>query len=88
MDDCFCPPMDPGLFRQMLAFFQAHFTIMTFAELSAEQGTKGWNKPLLVFTFDYGYKDFADYSASIMAGFGVRCNLNLIPSAIESGLPP
>lgn len=88
MDDSTYPPMDPGLFRQMLAFCQAHFTIMTFAELSAEQGTEGWSKPPLALTFDDGYKDFADYSAPIMAEFGVRCNLNLIPSAIESGLPP
>ena len=88
MDDSTYPPMDPGLFREMLAFCQAHFTIMTFAELSTEQGTQRWSKPPLVLTFDDGYKDFADYSAPIMAEFGVRCNLNLIPSAIEIGLPP
>ncbi len=84
MDGSTYPPLDPALFRELIDFCTRHFSVVTFGELAQDT----WRKPPLILSFDDGYKDFAQYSAPIMAERGVRCNLNLIPSAIESGLPP
>jgi peptidoglycan/xylan/chitin deacetylase (PgdA/CDA1 family) len=78
------PPLDPQLFRDLLSFCTAHFEVTTFGEAGARQS----GKPQLIFSFDDGYKDFADYAAPILGEFGLRCNQNVIPQVIASGLPP
>lgn len=78
------PPLNPQLFRELLSFCRANFEVVSFAELDR----KAWHKPPLILSFDDGYKDFIDYAAPILEEFNLRCNQNLIPKAIESGLPP
>ncbi len=78
------PPLNPLLFRELLEFCRTHFSVVTFADLDR----KNWRKPPIILSFDDGYKDFIEYSAPILAEYGLRCNHNLIPHAIATGLPP
>ena len=83
-DDSTYPPLDPMLFRRLLAFCKKHFSVVTLAEL----GEGGFDRPPLVLSFDDGYRDFYEYAAPIMADAAIRCNHNLIPRALETGRPP
>lgn len=78
------PPLDPQLFRELLGFCRTHFEMTTFSEAGSRKSAK----PQMIISFDDGYKDFADYAAPILQEFGVRCNQNVIPHSIETGLPP
>lgn len=78
------PPLRPKLFEALLSFAKRHFEIVTFAGLA--RATVG--RPKLILSFDDGYRDFHSVAAPIMARHGVQANLNVIPAAIESGLPP
>lgn len=84
MDGSTYPPLDPQLFRELLQFCQRNFSLTTFGELGEQQGSK----PPMILSFDDGYKDFIEYSAPILEEFGIACNQNLIPRAIESGEAP
>lgn len=79
------PPLDPGLFRELLVFLAKHFEIVVFGDLPA--GRRG-GKPLLILSFDDGYKDFIDYAMPILDEIGLRANQNVIPGCIASGQPP
>lgn len=78
------PPLEPGLFRDLLRFCKTHFSIVTFTDLAQAE----FEKPPLILSFDDGYLDFYTHACPIMEDEGVRCNQNLIPGAIESGRPP
>jgi peptidoglycan/xylan/chitin deacetylase (PgdA/CDA1 family) len=77
--------MKPALFDELVGWLKQRFRIITFAEL--ETLTPG-GKPPLILSFDDGYKDFVDIVAPMLEKHGVRANQNLIPSALDTGLPP
>ncbi len=77
--------LTPRLFEEWLTWLKTVFTIVTFAELGASPPA---GKPLLVLSFDDGYKDFVETVAPILESHGLRANLNIIPDCVESGLPP
>ena len=79
-------PLEPGLFRETLRFLRRHCRLTTLAGLPrhAQPG----DRPAVVLSFDDGYRDFIDYAAPILEEFSVRANMNVIPGAAESGLPP
>lgn len=79
------PPMDPRLFENLLTFCKAQFEIVLFADLVARPST---DKPLLVLSFDDGYKDFIEYAVPIMDKHGIRANQNIIPKCVEQARPP
>jgi peptidoglycan/xylan/chitin deacetylase (PgdA/CDA1 family) len=78
-------PLAPALFDEVIGFCSEVFELLTFAQL--EDHRLG-PKPPAIITFDDGYKDFIEQAMPILAGYGVRCNLNIIPGCVESGLPP
>ena len=79
------PPMDPHLFDRLLSFCKKHFEIVLFGELAAKRKS---GKPLLILSFDDGYKDFIDYAVPILEKHGLRANQNIIPACVEQGGPP
>jgi peptidoglycan/xylan/chitin deacetylase (PgdA/CDA1 family) len=79
------PPLEPRLFDEAMAFCRKHFTILTFGDLG---DFKPATKPPLIVSFDDGYRDFIEYSVPILRRHGVRCNHNIIPACVQSGLPP
>jgi peptidoglycan/xylan/chitin deacetylase (PgdA/CDA1 family) len=77
--------MTPALFDDLVAWLKQRFRIVAFGDLATfEPG----GKPPLILSFDDGYKDFIDNAAPILEKHGVRVNQNVLPSAIEGGLPP
>ena len=79
-------PLSPAVFEDTIRFCQQNFAILTFGEL-ADFATKS-GKPPAIISFDDGYQDFAEFAAPILNRHGVRCNINLIPACLETGLPP
>jgi len=77
-------PLSPDLFRQTLEFLTTHCHITDLDNLTAV----GHEKPAVVLSFDDGYWDFIEYAVPIMEDFGVRANMNVIPTSIETGEPP
>lgn len=75
--------LDPKLFDEILIFLKSHFRITTFDQLDDAS-----EKSQLVISFDDGYKDFIDVVAQLLSKHKIRCNQNIIPSCVESGLPP
>lgn len=79
-------PLDPQLFKELVEFCKKHFTITTFHKLS--QNINVSNKPLLILSFDDGYKDFIEYAMPIISAANIQVNHNIIPECVETGLPP
>lgn len=78
-------PLAPEQFESLLGFVLKNFQVTTFGELARGERSQ---KPLLILSFDDGYKDFVEFAAPLMKKFGVRANLNIIPECVDSGLPP
>jgi peptidoglycan/xylan/chitin deacetylase (PgdA/CDA1 family) len=80
----FWAPLSPTLFEQLLQFLQTEFTVTTLGRLQHFNS----DKPVAVLSFDDGYADFTEYAAPLLRKYGFAVNMNVIPAAIESGLPP
>ena len=76
-------PLAPSLFDELLSFVKREFAVVTIRELGERS-----SKPKLVLSFDDGYADFATNSVPILEKHGLRCNQNIIPKCVETGLPP
>ena len=76
-------PLEPGLFDELLNYLKYHFSIVSLAEFDEPRP-----RPKLILSFDDGYKDFIDVAMPILAKHGIKANQNVIPTSIESGLPP
>lgn len=77
-------PLDPKLFESTIQFLRRHFEIYTFAGARDSFSSK----PRAILSFDDGYKHFIDHAVPILDKYGVACNQNVIPSCIETALPP
>lgn len=81
--NAFWPPLEPRLFDDLLGYLKDHFEIVTFGELDATDGTL----PRAVLSFDDGYYNFVEYAAPLLDKHGLRANMNVIPSCVETGEP-
>ena len=79
----FWSPLSPEIFDDLLAFLKENFEVVTFGELAGARS----EKPLAVLSFDDGYYNFYEYAAPILKKHGLRANMNVIPSCVESGAP-
>jgi len=78
-------PFDPLLFEELLIFLKSNFELIIFDKLADVKKPK---KPKLILSFDDGYKDFIYYAVPILKKHKIQANLNIIPSCVESQLPP
>lgn len=85
MDGSAYEPLNARLFEEILRYCQRNFQISDFAGLSTLRRSE---KPIIILSFDDGYKDFIDYACPILTKYRVRVNMNLIPGCIERGVPP
>ena len=80
-----CSSINASLFDDLLPWLKQRFLLVGFDDLSRLSAS---DKPLMIISFDDGYKDFIDVAAPLLEKHRVRVNQNVIPAAIESGLPP
>lgn len=71
-------------FEELLVYLKQNFSLCTFRTAQFDRSLG----PPLIISFDDGYKDFQDLAVPILRRHGVRCNQNIIPACVESGLPP
>jgi peptidoglycan/xylan/chitin deacetylase (PgdA/CDA1 family) len=80
------PPLHPRLFGDLLAFLSRSARVLNFAELAEVEPAD--QRPLVILSFDDGYRDFIDYAMPMLDRFGIRANQNVIPGCVETGRPP
>jgi peptidoglycan/xylan/chitin deacetylase (PgdA/CDA1 family) len=81
-------PLDPKIFEELIRFLLKNFTLTTFHNLEQSRGSIADAKPLLIISFDDGYKDFIEVAVPLLFKYHVRVNQNLIPECVDSGQPP
>lgn len=79
-------PISPETFDELLVWLKRHFRMVSLGEIAP--GSRGDERPFAVLSFDDGYRDFLDYAMPLLERHRVRANLNIVPSCVESGLPP
>ena len=79
----FWAPLTPEIFDDLLDFAKEHFEVVLFGELERAQS----DKPLAVLSFDDGYYNFYEFAAPLLKKHGLRANMNIIPSCVETGEP-
>jgi peptidoglycan/xylan/chitin deacetylase (PgdA/CDA1 family) len=79
----FWSPLKPEIFDDLLAFLKENFEVVLFGEI-ADAKT---DKPLAVLSFDDGYYNFYEHAAPLLKKHGLRANMNIIPSCVETGAP-
>lgn len=80
-------PLDPKVFIQLIKFIKSNYLVTSFSELN-DLETSGSSKPLLILSFDDGYKDFINVACPILDKYRIRVNQNIIPECVMSGIPP
>ena len=80
-------PLNPRIFEELIKFCVKNYQIITFSEILNYENENN-KKPLLILSFDDGYKDFITVTVPILSKFKVKVNQNLIPECVESGIPP
>ena len=83
-------PLEKEIFICLIDFLKANYLITSFSELNfnLNKNEISKEKPLLILSFDDGYKDFLDVVHPILLENGIRANQNIIPSSVDSGRPP
>jgi peptidoglycan/xylan/chitin deacetylase (PgdA/CDA1 family) len=79
----FWSPLKPEIFDDLLSFLKENFEVTLFSEIDKVKS----EKPLAILSFDDGYYNFVEYAVPILEKYGLRANMNIIPSCAESGEP-
>lgn len=77
--------LSPALFDQLVGWLKQRYHVTRFSGLDVDDGDP---RPPLILSFDDGYKDFVEIVAPILRKHGVTANQNIVPTCIDSGLPP
>jgi peptidoglycan/xylan/chitin deacetylase (PgdA/CDA1 family) len=80
-----CFSISVSLFDELVPWLKQRFSLFGFDDLARRPAS---DKPLMIISFDDGYKDFIDIVVPILEKHRVRVNQNVVPAAIESGRPP
>ena len=83
-------PLNPKIFINLIQFIKSNYYITSFSEIRNLKNNfqEKTNKPLIILSFDDGYKDFIEVAHPILIEQGVRANHNIIPSCVDKGIPP
>ena len=83
----FWPALHPRLFAGLLEWLRGRCTV-TLPSTLAEVARTDAIRPLVVLSFDDGYRDFVEHAMPILDRFGLKANQNVIGQSVESGRPP
>jgi peptidoglycan/xylan/chitin deacetylase (PgdA/CDA1 family) len=79
----FWSPLKPEIFDDLLSYLKENFEVVLFGEIETAKS----EKPLAVLSFDDGYYNFYEHAAPLLKQHGLRANMNIIPSCVETGTP-
>lgn len=79
-EDFFWQPLKIETFKQLIAYCVKNYQVVTF-----EQADKILHprKPLLVLSFDDGYKDFIENALPVLISYNIPCNHNFVVNCAE-----
>ncbi len=80
--DSFWQPVYPETFRQLLEKLVQDYQFTTFE--NANKAIKNSDKPLIILSFDDGYKDFIEEALPILKFFDVPSNHNIVTDCADS----
>ena len=83
--DPFFPPITPNLFDRLVRYATENYDVISFSELS--KGRTRNDKPLLILSFDDGYRDFYEYALPILKKYGTSANHNIVNTCANTGKP-
>ena len=83
----FWPALHPQLFSGLLEWLQGRCTV-TLPSMLGDLARTDAQRPLVVLSFDDGYRDFVEYAMPILERFGLQANQNVIGQSVETGRPP
>ncbi len=79
--DSFWQPVYPETFRQLLEKLVQDYQFTTFE--NANKAIKNSDKPLIILSFDDGYKDFIEEALPILKFFDVPSNHNIVTDCAD-----
>ncbi|MCB1696305.1 MAG: polysaccharide deacetylase family protein [Pseudomonadales bacterium] len=77
--------IQPALFYEFVVWLKEHFHLTTFRKLNS---IVSWDKPVLILSFDDGYRDFIEIVVPMLDSLAVEVNQNIIPDCVDTGRPP
>ena len=80
-------PLSSRLFEELIIFLEKNYYITSFSELSNINKIIT-SKPLVILSYDDGYKDFMNITIPILKKYNIRVNQNVIPECVSLGRPP
>jgi peptidoglycan/xylan/chitin deacetylase (PgdA/CDA1 family) len=83
----FWPALHPQLFAGLLEWLRGRCTV-TLPSTLGEVARTDARRPLVVLSFDDGYRDFVEHAMPILDRFGFKANQNVIGQSVETGRPP
>ena len=85
LTDALFPPLSPTVFAEMIRLLKKEYEIAGFADIAALQSSHKGKKPLLVISFDDGYKDFLAYALPVIRKEKIIVNHNIVVNCAETG---
>ena len=81
-------PLEPQIFEELLRYLVKNYSLITFKDLENNKPNTMKENPLLIISFDDGYKDFIEVAVPLLLKYKVKANQNIIPDCVDSGHPP
>lgn len=79
-------PLSPQTLEELVGWLARTCRVGTFRTLAADDPDDA--RPGAVLTFDDGYRDFLDYAMPVLDRHRVRAIVNVVPTCVETGIPP
>ncbi|MDP4266812.1 MAG: polysaccharide deacetylase family protein [Bacteroidota bacterium] len=79
------PPLQKKVFEQILSYIERHYTVINISDINRISGKN--SKPLLIITFDDGYKDIIKNVYPLLNKYNFKANINITIDPIEKGEP-
>lgn len=78
------PPLKIKVFEKLISDLSEHFDFLTPSEFHTLKVVE-LSRPLIILTFDDGYKDFIDHVMPVLAKKRIKANHNIVYTAAEKG---
>ncbi len=79
----FWNPIRPKTFDQLLSYVKKNYHLIAFNELEEVSGSEP-KKPLLILSFDDGYRDFYEHALPLLVKHGLPSNHNVVNACADT----